>query len=223
MRGYDWGFGFGFGDRHPAWRRGYDARGGYGGRPGGGPPGRVFERGSVGGGSAGRGQDRGGGAPAGYDRGYGWHARGGHAGDRQRGYSERGFVPRSAYDRGLHFEDPWDRVPEGFTGYTSFEETDDDVELEQAIRVNLYQDTWIDADRIEVEVEDGVVILRGEVDDHMQSRYAWDDAWETDGVRGVLNQLTVREETAEEGEPAEETTDKGAAGGKAGAKKSKQG
>jgi hypothetical protein len=26
----------------------------------------------------------------------------------------------------------------------------------------------------------------------MEARYAWDDAWETEGVRGVVNSLTVR-------------------------------
>ena len=37
-----------------------------------------------------------------------------------------------------------------------------------------------------------MVTLKGEVDDYLEARYAWDDAWEAAGVRGVLNQLTVR-------------------------------
>ena len=37
-----------------------------------------------------------------------------------------------------------------------------------------------------------MVTLTGEVDDFMQARYAWDDAWESAGVRGVVNNLTVR-------------------------------
>jgi osmotically-inducible protein OsmY len=39
---------------------------------------------------------------------------------------------------------------------------------------------------------DGVVTLSGEVDDFLEARYAWDDAWEAEGVRGVINNLTVR-------------------------------
>ena len=50
---------------------------------------------------------------------------------------------------------------------------------------------------LDVEVEDGVVTLRGEVDDFMEARYAWDDAWETEGVRGVINHLTVRVDQAD--------------------------
>ena len=60
------------------------------------------------------------------------------------------------------------------------------------MRRRLYEDVWVDIDRVDVEVEDGIVTLRGEVDDFMEARYAWDDAWETEGVRGVLNHLTVR-------------------------------
>jgi hypothetical protein len=41
-------------------------------------------------------------------------------------------------------------------------------------------------------VNDNVVTLKGEVDDYLEARYAWDDAWEARGVRGVVNQLTVR-------------------------------
>jgi hypothetical protein len=41
-------------------------------------------------------------------------------------------------------------------------------------------------------VEEGVVTLTGEVADFMEARYAWDDAWESPGVRGVVNNITVR-------------------------------
>lgn len=67
-----------------------------------------------------------------------------------------------------------------------------DEEIREAVLDNLFDDTWIDPDRIDVSVEDGVVTLRGEVSDFMEARYAWDDAWETPGVRGVINHLTVR-------------------------------
>jgi len=36
------------------------------------------------------------------------------------------------------------------------------------------------------------VTLTGDVGDFMEARYAWDDAWESPGVRGVINNLTVR-------------------------------
>ncbi len=56
----------------------------------------------------------------------------------------------------------------------------------------MSEDGYIESDGIEVTVQNGVVTLRGEVADYMQARYAWDDAWETEGVRGVINHLTVR-------------------------------
>ena len=43
-----------------------------------------------------------------------------------------------------------------------------------------------------VAVDDQVVTLTGEVGDYLEDRYAWDDAWDTTGVRGVINNLTVR-------------------------------
>ena len=68
----------------------------------------------------------------------------------------------------------------------------DDV-IRDAVREYLFKDSFIDPNAIEVAVEDGVVTLRGEVVDFMQARYVWDDAWETPGVRGVINHLTVTE------------------------------
>lgn len=67
-----------------------------------------------------------------------------------------------------------------------------DDEIRDAVLANMDEDAWIDPDRIEVDVQEGVVTLTGEVDDFMQARYAWDDAWESAGVRGVVNNLTVR-------------------------------
>jgi hypothetical protein len=67
-----------------------------------------------------------------------------------------------------------------------------DEQILDSVRRRLFEDVWLDVDRIDVEVEDGVVTLRGEVDDFLEVRYAWDDAWETEGVRGVVTQLTVR-------------------------------
>ncbi len=72
----------------------------------------------------------------------------------------------------------------------------DDDEVRYSVRENLFQDTFVNPDRIEVEVDRGVVTLRGEVDDFLEARYAWDDAWESPGVRGVINNLTVRTDRA---------------------------
>jgi len=72
------------------------------------------------------------------------------------------------------------------------EERMSDEEIRRAVLENLFDDTWIDPNDIDVSVDDGIVTLRGEVADFMEARYAWDDAWETMGVRGVINHLTVR-------------------------------
>ena len=130
-------------------------------------------------------------------RGYaprrGWAGYGAEFGDGPRaGYARQPFVPEHAYRR--HPELDSEPRPRGRWGY----EMDDggldleDGEILDAVRRRLYDDVWLDIDRIDVEVEDGVVTLRGEVDDFLEARYAWDDAWETEGVRGVINQLTVR-------------------------------
>jgi len=152
--------------------------------------------------------------PGGYDRGvYGeayegyapgvpgrTEPRGGWAGYGRRyeeewrgGYARGPFVPEHAYRR--HPE--LDRAPGPRGGRWGYELDDAGLELGDAqvldaVRRRLYEDVWLDVDRIDVEVEDGVVTLRGEVDDFLEARYAWDDAWETEGVRGVITQLTVR-------------------------------
>lgn len=72
----------------------------------------------------------------------------------------------------------------------------DDDEVRDSVCENLFQDSFVNPDRIEVTVDRGVVTLRGEVDDFLEARYAWDDAWESPGVRGVINNLTVRTDRA---------------------------
>jgi hypothetical protein len=68
-----------------------------------------------------------------------------------------------------------------------------DERLRLAVIRSLARDRWLDARRVDVRVERGVVTLSGEVGDHMEMRYAWDDAWETPGVRGVISSLRVRD------------------------------
>jgi hypothetical protein len=72
----------------------------------------------------------------------------------------------------------------------------DDRDIRDAVRENLFHDSFIAPERIQVAVDRGVVTLRGEVDGFLEARYAWDDAWESPGVRGVINHLTVRTDRA---------------------------
>lgn len=109
------------------------------------------------------------------------------------GYAQQPFMPEEAYRRHPEYARPpaarGDRW--GYELDDTGDDLDDDDVLE-AVRARLYEDVWLDVDRINVEVEDGVVTLTGEVDDFLEARYAWDDAWETQGVRGVINHLAVR-------------------------------
>lgn len=213
-RGYDRGL---YGGEHPSYggypgglQRGmyYGGRGGYGAdldRWEAGPrwPGAGYDRG------AGYGRDYGTGA--GYGREYG----GGYGAGYGSGVARFPFVPEEAYRRHPemgrvqeHVRGGWPdhaHDPVGRTG-----DSMDDDELVQAVRQNLHQDDWIHPDRIQVKVESGVVTLTGEVDDYMEARYAWDDAWETAGVRGVINHLTVRTDQPHEehGDPMPQTAGK---------------
>ncbi len=153
-------------------------RGGPGG--GWGPP-RGYDRGVYG-------------APyEGYRGGYAERERPGGWGGYDGAYREAPFLPPEAYRR--HPE--MDREPGPRGGRWGYELDDagaglNDRDVLGGVRRRLYEDVWLDLERIDVEVEDGVVTLSGEVDDYMEARYAWDDAWETEGVRGVLNHLVVR-------------------------------
>jgi hypothetical protein len=66
-----------------------------------------------------------------------------------------------------------------------------DDELKKEIEEALFYDTWVDAESITVEVSDGVATLRGELPDYEEIRYATDDAWDVEGVRGVRSELRV--------------------------------
>ncbi|HEX6939788.1 MAG TPA: BON domain-containing protein [Longimicrobiales bacterium] len=59
------------------------------------------------------------------------------------------------------------------------------ADVEQA----LFYDTWVNADRILVEVEDGVVTLTGTLPDRAEIRRACRDAAGVAGVRDVRNRL----------------------------------
>lgn len=81
--------------------------------------------------------------------------------------------------------------------------SDDDVRLE--VEETLFYDTWVDADAISVTVADAVVTLRGILPSYDELRYAVDDAWDVDGVRGVHSDLQVNEDAG---------TDRGTATGR---------
>lgn len=134
------------------------------------------------------------GYPAGYRSGYEPGGRGG-AGNRGD-FAREPFMPEVAYQRHPEYDrpqrEPMDRWPARGHEVAGPHGGWSDNEVRQSVKENMYQDRWIDPNLIEVQVDDGVVTLRGEVGDYLQARYAWDDAWEAAGVRGVINQLTVR-------------------------------
>lgn len=114
------------------------------------------------------------GGPRGYDREYRYDA----------GADRGGIYGPARYGLGPYYERLRQR-----------QRSDD--ELREEIEEALFYDTWVDADAITVVVKDGIVTLRGELPDYEEIRYAVDDTWDVDGVRGVRSELTVRERTAE--------------------------
>ena len=66
-----------------------------------------------------------------------------------------------------------------------------DDEVLHDVEEALFYDTWVDAEAITVAVREGVVTLSGSLPDHDEIRYATDDAWDVDGVRGVRTELRV--------------------------------
>lgn len=200
-RGYDRGI---YGGNYPT----------YGGYPGGNQQGMYYGGGNRYGeqiyGRRGGYTDLG---PSGYDRGmnfryggggYGEDFGGGYGGSRggyDVGNTRDTFVPEEAYLRHPEMDRPQEHIQERWPGQGNDWGDDvemDDDEIQQAVRRSLHQDNWVPADRIQVDVNGGVVTLTGEVEDYMQARYAWDDAWETSGVRGVINNLTVRTDRPQE-------------------------
>lgn len=135
-------------------------------------------------------------------------------GEEMRGYGEefagRGYGAgyEEEFTRGLRGEREWhygrtppDRWPSAGHDVSDrpLEEMEmSDREIREAVLENLFQDSWVNPETIDVEVDNGVVTLTGEVRDFMEARYAWDDAWESAGVKGVINNLTVRADIPQE-------------------------
>lgn len=214
-RGYDRGYGQSrpprrYGSSYAVWGEGWGStrEPGLFGRES--PRGGGYDRGIYGGnypfyGGYPGGEDRGlyygGGPRRGYVQGFepmgprGGGFQGPWAGGYDGGFARDRFIPEQAYRSHpelnrpqRHMVDRWPEAGHAWGGGGGMS----DGEIERAVRQSLHQDGYIDAERIEVEVDDRVVTLRGEVDDYLEARYAWDDAWETPGVRGVLNHVTVR-------------------------------
>ena len=137
-----------------------------------------------------------------------------------RPFANRPFMPETAYREHPELNRPrrdmGDRWAE--RGYSAVYGEVDDDEIRSNVEQNLMQDGWVDAASIQVEVRDQVVTLSGDVGDYLEARYVWDDAWEAMGVRGVINNLTVRlEEPSGEHHdlfPQEESSSKKGEGGK---------
>ena len=72
-----------------------------------------------------------------------------------------------------------------------------DTEIAEAAVTALRWHSWVPEDRIKVEVEDGWVTLRGEVDWHYQLASAEQSVRPLLGVRGLTNSITVKRRTNE--------------------------
>lgn len=162
-----------------------------GGGARGGTPGGWRDRADADRGQYGGAYEEYGGYPGGPVRGEYWGGR-----TQERGYDagfvREPFMPEEAYRRHPEYQEDahhreWEAHQHDF-GDDGM--SDDDVR--DSVYRRMRADAWLDPARIDVQVEDGVVTLTGEVDDFLKARYAWDDAWEADGVRGVVNNLTVR-------------------------------
>lgn len=68
-----------------------------------------------------------------------------------------------------------------------------DEELAADIRNRLTWDSWVNAEQVNIRVEGAVVTLEGDADSIVEKRAAGDDAWDTPGVRDVVNNLKVRQ------------------------------
>lgn len=71
-------------------------------------------------------------------------------------------------------------------------ETDNDDEIKDAVRMVLEKDPSLDTGQISVHVTNGVVILEGLVPGREHERMASEDAWYIPGVHGVVNHLKRR-------------------------------
>lgn len=142
-----------------------------------------------------------------------WQGRGGERSmTTTQGYYE-GYGPRGSYepysgDGGRSGSELYGRSPSGSrygdageTGYArgphtgrgprGYRRSDDRICEEVCDR--LEQHGWMDASELDVEVHDGEVTLKGDVDSRQQKRLAEDIAEGVAGVKDVHNELRVHE------------------------------
>lgn len=70
-------------------------------------------------------------------------------------------------------------------------EEDSDAELVDAIRLLLEADPFVDASKVSVWAEDGLITLQGVVPKVGERDFAEHDVWYVEGVRGVNNEIRV--------------------------------
>lgn len=151
-------------------------------------------------------------APSDYREGFGGEAYGGgmSGADYDRsvggrgeafGADDRSWIDRCADDEACGRSHHRGRGPRGWAR--------DDQRLYEAVCERLLQDPLIDARGIEVEVEDGVVTLRGRARAPADPRLAERLVKETPGVKGLRLELSVGGEAGAMRRPLPEGTDDG--------------
>lgn len=70
-----------------------------------------------------------------------------------------------------------------------------DAAIREDLRQRLIADTRVgeieDANRIAIDVRNGIVTLTGSVESEMARRATWDDSWDVPGVSDVFNNLRI--------------------------------
>jgi len=173
--------------------------GGWGGSSGGFWSGQTTRRNDYGGerwqGDGGWDRDRGNWSSG---TGGGWSGGPSEEGDRDRFETGYGRPTGGGYGsygwsgmRGPGFDEGWNRGPHHGKGPRGYHRSDDRIREEVSDR--LEQHSWLDASELDVEVQEGVVTLRGDVDDRRQKRMAEDIAEQVPGVKDVRNELRVHD------------------------------
>ena len=70
--------------------------------------------------------------------------------------------------------------------------------IEEDVNERLTAHGWLDATNLQVEVEDDIVTLRGEVEDYRDKRLAEDIAYNVSGVHDINNRISVRRREQDE-------------------------
>ena len=86
---------------------------------------------------------------------------------------------------------PYDRYYYGWYDPPAAEPLPSDHEIKSTVVERLRENPHTRDDDIQVDVEQGVVVLTGEVSSARAKRAAGDDAWDCRGVSDVSNQLTI--------------------------------